>query len=100
MEEVDHIIINHYKDILVPSVNIPDTIIIKNDDPVVWYFMHKGLLKKKSQRKLKMEIIVEHFTKRILPSGIVAVFLKTNYDEQPINRKVVFEYFQKDELGD
>ena len=60
--------------------------------------MYKGLLKRKSSRKLKFEIIIEQFTKRVPASGIVAVLLKTNFHEES-EKKLVFEYFEKDELG-
>ncbi|EGR32322.1 hypothetical protein IMG5_088100 [Ichthyophthirius multifiliis] len=80
-------------------VKIPDTIIIKSNQIMNWFFSSKnndGILVKKDYN-LNHKNIFETFTRKISKSGIVAYFIeniKTNSSEN----EIVIRYFTKEKF--
>jgi hypothetical protein len=62
---------------------LPDTVIYKYQQPRFWYFTSKdGSIKKRSQNKLKTDIIKEFFTKNVSQSEIVAWFMYIDHSKK------------------
>jgi hypothetical protein len=67
-----------------PSVNIPDTIIYKYGQPVVWYFTSSaGKVKKKNKHNLISGKIEDAFTRMSAGYDIVATFASNEVNEAP-----------------
>ncbi len=67
-----------------PSLNIPDTIIVKYGQPTSWYFTaQNGKIKKKNRQNLMNARIEETFTKHVLGYDIIAVFVNVYIDPDP-----------------
>ncbi len=67
-----------------PSLNIPDTIIIKYGQPTCWYFTAKnGKLRKKNRQNLMNARIEEVFTKYVLGYDVIATFVNIFQDPDP-----------------
>jgi hypothetical protein len=67
-----------------PSLNIPDTIVMKYGQPTVWYFTaNNGKIKKKNRQNLMSARIEEVFTKNILGYDILASFVNMAIDPDP-----------------
>ena len=67
-----------------PSLNIPDTIIVKYGQPTSWYFTaQNGKIKKKNRQNLMNARIEETFTKHVLGYDVIAVFVNVYIDPDP-----------------
>lgn len=75
---------------IVPSLNVPDTILFQNDLPYMWYFVKDRCLKRKSNIKLTLEEIEKKFLRKIPKSGIVGVYI--NQSSGKDGGKMIFEY--------
>ena len=75
---------------IVPSLNVPDTILFQNDLPYMWYFVKDRCLKRKSNIKLTLEEIEKKFLRKIPKSGIVGVYI--NQSSSKDGEKMIFEY--------
>ena len=68
------------------QINIPDTVIFKNEQPSFWYFTSKnGEILRKSKKNMTNEAIQKHFLKGVKESGIVAYYMyqkKRDADEE------------------
>ena len=67
-----------------PSLNIPDTIVVKYGQPTSWFFTaQNGKIKKKNRQNLMSARIEETFTKHILGYDIIATFVNVYIDADP-----------------
>jgi len=67
-----------------PSLNIPDTIIVKYGQPTSWYFTNSnGKVRKKNRQNLMNARIEEVFTKNVLGYDILATFVNIHQDPHP-----------------
>lgn len=67
-----------------PSLNIPDTIVVKYGQPTSWYFTaQNGRIKKKNRQNLMNARIEEIFTKHILGYDVIATFVNIYIDPDP-----------------
>jgi hypothetical protein len=67
-----------------PSLNIPDTIIVKYGQPTCWYFTaNNGKVRKKNRQNLMNARIEEVFTKNILGYDVLATFVNIHQDPDP-----------------
>jgi len=67
-----------------PSLNIPDTIIVKYGQPTSWYFTNNnGKVRKKNRQNLMNARIEEFFTKNVLGYDILATFVNIHQDPHP-----------------
>lgn len=82
---------------IVPSILVPDTIIYKFDQPILWYFTMNNSVKKKSKSKMTNEEIERIFLRNISESGVVATYFYMVQDKN--EKKAVFEYFYADEFS-
>lgn len=80
------------------QLNIPDTLIFYNGQPLFWYYSTKSGIKKRKKEKLTSEYILEHFRKIDANIGISATFL---YNET-VNgaRRVTCRYLDLPQLAD
>ena len=83
---------------IVPSLNVPDTILFKYDQPYIWYFVKEKCLKRKSKSKLNLEEIQRNFLKKAPKSGIVALYI-SQYPMSENKEKIVYEYMNRVEFG-
>ena len=65
------------------SINLPDTILFENRQPLFWYFSNpKGKILKRKTEKIRVEEILERFGQNQNKSGILAYFIsEISYDE-------------------
>lgn len=65
------------------NINLPDTILFENRQPLFWYFSNpKGKILKKKTEKIRIEEIMERFGQNQNKSGILAYFIsEISYDE-------------------
>ncbi|CAM9289274.1 unnamed protein product, partial [Ectocarpus fasciculatus] len=65
-----------------PSVNIPDTIIYKYGQPIVWYFTSAstGKVKKKNKSNLISGKVEDTFTRNISGYDVIATFVSADQD--------------------
>jgi len=79
-------------------LNIPDTLIYFNGNPIFWYYSTKEGLKKKKKEKINNDNIYEYF-KSIDPQiGVSAVFLyNENSDKE---KKIICKYMDLQQLHD
>ncbi len=62
------------------KVNLPDTIIFYNTQPLFWYYSNEsGEVKKKKKDNIRYEKIEEEFMKNVSKSKVVAYFILTEY---------------------
>lgn len=84
-----------------PSVNIPDTVIYKYGQPIVWYFTSNftGKVKRKNKSNLISGKIEDSFTKNMSGYDVVATFVSADHVGQTFeeengvgakNRKIEF----------
>lgn len=67
-----------------PSLNIPDTIIVRYGQPTNWYFTaSNGRIKRKNRQNLMNARIEEVFTKNILGYDVIAVFVNMYNEPDP-----------------
>jgi hypothetical protein len=67
-----------------PSLNIPDTIVVKYGNPTAWYFTaNNGKVRKKNRQNLMNARIEEVFTKNILGYDVLAMFINIYQDVDP-----------------
>ena len=67
-----------------PSLNIPDTIVVKYGQPTCWYFTaSNGKVRKKNRQNLMNARIEEVFTKNILGYDVLAMFINIYQEEDP-----------------
>lgn len=90
-----------------PSVNIPDTIIIRHGQPTCWYFTSKnGRIKKKNRQNLLNARIEESFTKHLLGYDVIATFISvaaddgTDTKENEANKNAKLEFLDRAGLND
>jgi hypothetical protein len=79
-------------------MNIPDTVIFRDDEPMAWYFTSGGQIKAKSRAKLTVADIKASFTKHVSASGIVGVFMTTENISHG-RPAVYFRHLDSDKLG-
>lgn len=82
--------------ILVSNVSIPDTVIVKYEQPVAWYFMSQGEIKAKNKANLNFEQVKKRFLRRVPPSGVVATFMKKI--ENDLQGRYTFHHLTKPEF--
>jgi len=82
----------------IPSVYVPHTVLIRYNEPIAWYFMKDGALKKKTKKNLTQEHIKQVFIRNQPPSGIVAVFMRYTFEESKDDPNVTFEYYSEKEF--
>lgn len=69
-----------------PSVNIPDTIVYKYGQPVVWYFTSvNGKVRKKNKHNLISAKIEEVFNKHVMGYDVLAMFISMAHDSNETN---------------
>ena len=83
---------------LVPSLNVPDTILFQNGQPKIWYFVKDKCLKRKSLSKLNHDNILKSFLRKIPKCKIVAVYIKQFHIENH-KEKIIHEYFNREKLS-
>ena len=70
-----------------PSINIPDTVIIKHGQPICWYFTStNGRIKKKNRQNLLNARIEESFTRHLLGYDVLATFISVANEDQAENK--------------
>ena len=86
-----------------PSLNIPDSIVMKYGQPTSWYFTaNNGKIRKKNRQNLMNARIEEVFTKHILGYDILATFVNVFVDPDPDTGVVppsVVEFLDRDGLN-
>lgn len=82
---------------LVPSIQVPDTVFYKFDQPVQWYFTFENGVKKKLKNKLTKEDVERAFLKNVPASGVVAMYFYYITEEK--QKKIVFEYYDAENFS-
>lgn len=73
-------------------LNIPDTVIFENKQPLYWYYSDQnGFIKKKKAESLFLDNIKEKFLHKTSKTNIIAYFIFKNYNNKPI-----IEYFNEE----
>lgn len=77
--------------------HIPDTIVIRNEHPVFWYFSdEEGTIRKKKNKNVRIKKIFKAFLeKNVSKSGVVAMNLYPNPDKSDPKR-IVVEYLDEE----
>lgn len=90
------------------QINIPDTIIYDEKEPIFWYYTSKVGIKKKKQENITNEKILSFFTKKKYDKcNVVATFLY-NYSggliqktlKNKFNKEIICHFFTLTQLSD
>lgn len=88
-----------------PQINLPDTIVIKQGQPIAWYFTSKnGKVKRKMRQNLMSARIEEAFTKHLLGYDVVATFISTSIavkdkNSRDVDDKTTMEFLDREGLN-
>jgi len=79
-------------------LNIPDTVIFENKQPLFWYYSdQKGLIKKKKTENLFLDNIRDKFLQKASKSNIIGYFIYKDLDKE---KKATIEYFDHEKFLD
>jgi len=82
----------------VPSLNVPDTILFKYDQPFIWYFTKDKHLKRKTKSHLTLEEIQKSFLNNVPKCGVIAIYISQYFLNQTKD-KIIYEYMNAVELS-
>lgn len=86
------------EDVAKLKLNIPDTVIFENKQPIFWYYSDSnGFIRKKKSENLFLDNIYEKFSQKSSKTNIVGYFIyKSLYVSNKLARKAKIEYFDQE----